>query len=98
MDPRMFKMIDASGVESAAFDSDTLVSYAQQGVIQPETVILDVAAGQYMQASEHSLLAGGAPPQYALGNHVPYIPNPQPASKASSAALAFVVAGLVFLS
>ncbi|MCW3060785.1 MAG: hypothetical protein JWQ02_2606 [Capsulimonas sp.] len=93
----MFKMIDAAGVESAAFDGDTLVSYARQGVIQPSTVILDVAAGQCMQASEHPLLGGGAPPQYALGNHIPYIPNSQPAGKASSAALAFVVAGLVFL-
>ncbi|MEO7716381.1 MAG: hypothetical protein ABIY70_09260 [Capsulimonas sp.] len=89
----MFKMIDAAGVESAPFDSDTLISYARQGIILPATMILDIAAGRWAPAGEHSLL-GGAPPASAsgaippptagsLGNYVPYVPNPQ-AARASS--------------
>jgi hypothetical protein len=88
----MFKMIDASGAESAPFDSDTLISYARQGIILPATMILDIAAGRWAPAGEHPLL-GGAPPASAagaippttgsLGSYVPYVPNPQ-ASRASS--------------
>ncbi|MCW3060784.1 MAG: hypothetical protein JWQ02_2605, partial [Capsulimonas sp.] len=82
----MFKMIDASGAESAPFDSDTLISYARQGIIMPATMILDITTGRWAPAGEHSLL-GGAPPASAagaippttgsLGSYVPYVPNPQ---------------------
>lgn len=71
-----------NGAQSEPFDIQTLRSYLQQGHIQPNTMIYDQSAGQWLPASQIVSMAVpqapyapmGTPPPYAPMNATPYTP------------------------